>query len=194
MAMPASRGRWEATLENLIDRLLATYGPTASGGGSGISEVSGPMSLMLVGSARPGLGALSFVDAAEAGMGVFWFVILLSLGLASFASAALVATLIGPDRPTSAWATVTAALLPLAGLGVGVGVLQGFGSALMVVPLATLALILAMSLQRRTIELADQLVLVATLAEVTIVILLTWAFAIGPVLIWLVLATARVWY
>jgi hypothetical protein len=142
----------------------------------------------------PSAANRQFADQVYLSLASIAVVTVIAVLLACAASAAL---LMQVTRGTAAgdrrWAVIGASLAPLLGIGIGVGIIDGFTTALLVIPVITLCLCLATAALQRDLNIAMRLVLLSTLVAGTIVCALLWAIASPPVVSLLVFTAVYTW-
>ncbi len=108
-------------------------------------------------------------------MGMFGYV-LAAVCLASLSSGFLAYQLCRRRGRWTTFASCGASIAPLLGIGIGVGLLDGFVPALMAIPITTCSLAIAISLPRVGTSSPIRLAMIMTLGAGGIVVLFTWSY------------------
>ena len=91
------------------------------------------------------------------------------------------------------WAIVAASLIPLTGIGVGIGIYGGFVTALLVIPLITFSLVLATAIHQGRLPQSVVVLLLVTMGATVIIVLLLWSFIAPTAIALLGLGTITSW-
>jgi hypothetical protein len=118
-----------------------------------------------------------------------------AIALMTIASAGLLVQVAGA-RQLPVVAVIAASLAPLLGIGIGVGLQDGFVSAFLAIAIITLSMILAALALGRDCRPGIRLLAAATIAVAVFLLLFTWAYAIAavvPLLALVLLWSWRTW-
>jgi hypothetical protein len=168
-----------------------------AGTSPGVAGVISPRSTLFsaveVAGSGPGQSAVQSATGILNAMKGLWFVTVMAACLCSLSSASLLSAACGSGSRRVSMAVLTASLLPLSGIGIGVAVLEGFSTALLAAPLLTLAVVMAMSLSSGSASPGLRLVLLSTIAGAAVLVLFLWSFIALPVVVILLFGLAISW-
>ena len=170
--------------------------PTISGGQGLIVDPTMTLysALAVVGS-RPDAtfsSGAALLDHAILTLSTFEFGV---IALITIASAGLLVQVAGARR-VPVFAVIGASLAPLLGIGIGIGLQDGFVSAFLAIALVTLSFTLAALAVKRETRPGVRLLSLATIAMVVALLLFTWAYAIVavvPALVFVLILSWRAW-
>ncbi len=180
-------------MRNHIDSFQRAYPENFSGTGIYVDPISGFHGVMAVLASAPDRASIPYIELLHLNLVALFTVTILAGILSSYANVALLLQAMPAPSMVQPWAIAGASVVALTGAGIGIGLLDGFITALLVIPILTLTLVVGMAAAANTRYCQQNRLELVTASLATVLMLFIWSYVAIAGLAVVIIIAAMSW-